>query len=666
MALRFRFSDVLRILSADQVQNANSGHVGMPLGFADVLAVLWSKFYKHNPSQPNWFNRDRFVLSNGHGSAIWYALLHLTGYDLGIEDLKQFRQISSRTPGHPEYGATPGIESTSGPLGLGLAMAVGMAMAEKSLAATYNRPGHCVVDHRTFVCVGDGCLMEGVSHEAVAIASQFGLGKLVVLWDDNEVSIDGPTNHWFGEATYDRFRAYGFKVIESVDGHDEAAISQAIQLALSQDQKPVLIGFRTKIGWGMPSVEGTEKAHGHVDGTAYDQLRQTIKWPYAPFEVPETLRDQFCQKQAGQKYEQSWQQLWQSYQQAYPELATELNRRWNAQVPQNFDQVFADMIEQSSDLADQATRKSLHFCWQQLKPHYPELIGGSADLTDSTGTALPSMPLHEDSTGSLIHFGVREFGMYAVLNGLALHGGFVPFAGTFLVFSDYAKPALRLAAMMKLRVLWVLTHDSIGVGEDGPTHQPIEQLAMLRSIPNVQVWRPCDRYETIVALQQAIAYQGPSCFILSRQKLPQRSLLQPCHKQAKLGAWTFYEPTVSPSGIIIATGSEVALAHDVALALAQKGIGLRVVSMPCEAVFLQQSQAYQDQVLPKGPIRFAIEAASPVSWFRWVDDPNHIFAISQFGQSGPGSQVMASFGFHVSTIMQKIENMLTLRQSKDP
>lgn len=656
MPSRQTLANALRFLSIDAVQKANSGHPGMPMGMADIAEVLWRDFLKHHPKNPQWMNRDRFVLSNGHGSMLLYALLHLSGYDLSIDDLKQFRQLHSKTAGHPEYGITPGVETTTGPLGQGLANAVGMAIAEKQLAARFNKPEHHLVDHHTYTFVGDGCLMEGVSHEVCSLAGTLGLGKLIVFWDDNGISIDGDVTGWFSENTAERFKAYDWHVVESVDGHNPEQIRAAIAKAHSVTDKPTLICCRTTIGFGSPALAGTAKTHGAPLGDAEIQAtRDALDWPHAPFDIPADIYAKWQANEKGDALEQAWQQTFNAYEKAHPEDAKVFLRCMQQALPADFEKITAsylqDLQEHHKDIATRkASQQSIGFFAQ----HLPEFLGGSADLTGSNNTLWPEGKTFSAKTpdGNYLYYGVREFGMAAIMNGLALHGGTLPFGGTFLVFSDYARNAIRMAALMKQRVIYVLTHDSIGLGEDGPTHQPIEHAASLRLIPHLQVWRPCDAVETAVAWQSAIQYQGPSALLLSRQTLKAQSRDEKTLADVQRGGYILKDCEGTPDVILMATGSEVELATAVAEKSAKN---IRVVSMPCIDAFEAQSRAYKDTVLPSAVThRIAIEAGAKESWYKYLGFDGQVVGIDRFGESAPAREVFHALGLTVETILELI------------
>ena len=653
-------ANAIRFLSVDAVQQANSGHPGMPLGMADIATVLWREFLQHNPGDPTWHNRDRFVLSNGHGSMLLYALLHLTGYDLSMADLQNFRQLHSKTPGHPEFGVTAGVETTTGPLGQGLANAVGMAIAEKTLAATFNQPDFNLIDHYTYAFVGDGCLMEGVSHEVCSLAGTLGLGKLIVFWDDNGISIDGHTAGWFNEDVAQRFAAYHWHVVVNVDGHNPEAIRAAIQAAKNTSEQPSIICCKTTIGCGAPTLCNTHNCHGAPLGSAeIAAMREQLHWPYAPFVLPAEIYAQWQAKTSGQALQDEWQKLFNAYQTKYPELANELLRRLGQQLPANWQDSCAKYLD---DLVtaklDQASRQASQQALNAYGPILPELLGGSADLTGSnlTNWSGSKAIVQHDFAGNYLHYGVREFGMMAIMNGIALHGGFIPYGGTFLVFANYGLSAIRMAALMRQRVIYVLTHDSIGLGEDGPTHQPIEHLAMLRALPNLSVWRPSDAVETAVAWQAALEHTGgPSALILSRQKLVNQKRTQPMLANIKRGGYILVDTNGEPECILLATGSEVALAVSVAEALNQQGGRVRVVAMPSLEVFAQQDSAYKNQVLPAHITkRIAIEAGASQSWYQYVGSNGKVVGIDRYGESAPDKILFEFFGFTAQNISNLI------------
>ena len=658
-----QLSNAIRVLAMDAVQQANSGHPGAPMGMADIAEVLWRRQLKHNPADPLWADRDRFVLSNGHGSMLLYALLHLTGYDLSIDDLKQFRQLHARTPGHPEYGYAPGVETTTGPLGQGLANAVGMAMAEKRLAEEFNRLGHTVVDHHTYVFAGDGCLMEGVSHEACSLAGTLGLGKLIVFYDDNGISIDGHVEHWFGDDTPKRFESYGWQVIRAVDGHDAAAIENALRAARAETAKPTLICCKTTIGKGSPNKAGTHDVHGAPLGA--DEIaatRAALGWNHGPFEIPADIYADWDRRAAGAAAQKDWDACFATYAKAHPDLAAEFARRVKGELPAGWAETVSALYAKTREQAQTvATRKASQLAITGLAPALPEFVGGSADLTGSNLTNWPACSAwRHAATGSHVNWGVREFGMSAALNGMALHGGFIPFGGTFLVFSDYARNAVRMAALMKQRVIFVYTHDSIGLGEDGPTHQPVEHLASLRLIPRVDVWRPCDTLESAVAWVAAVERSdGPSSLVFSRQNLPYVSgSIDPSH--IRKGGYVLAESGIGRIDVVlIATGSEVELALKAREALAQTGVGARVVSMPSADVFDRQTPAWRAEVLPSGVPRVAIEAGVTDGWRKYVGLEGAVVGIDTFGESAPASALFKHFGFTVDNVVATARTLLS-------
>lgn len=651
-------ANAIRALSMDAVQQANSGHPGMPMGMADIATVLWREFLQHNPRNPSWSNRDRFILSNGHGSMLHYSLLHLTGYDLSINDLKQFRQLHSKTPGHPEYGYAPGIETTTGPLGQGLANAVGMALAEKILAAYFNQKNFAIVDHFTYVFMGDGCLMEGISHEVASLAGTLGLGKLIAFWDDNGISIDGEVHGWFTDDTPKRFEAYGWQVLKNIDGHDPEALKKAIKKARRELNKPTLICCKTIIGFGSPNKQGKESCHGAPLGPDEIKLaREKLQWPYATFEIPQDIYTAWDAKSAGKRRENKWNKLFKDYQVQYPELAAEFLRRQHKTLPANWLATMQAAIQKAqSDQANIATRKSSQDALNIIGPVLPELLGGSADLAGSNLTIWKGCTgvTHDNARGNYIYYGVREFGMSAIANGLALHGGFIPYVATFLVFSDYARNAMRMSAIMKQRVIYVYTHDSIGLGEDGPTHQPVEHIASIRLIPNMSLWRPCDVAETYVAWQQAIErMDGPVSLIFSRQNLPHMARSEAQVQNIKRGGYILKEVS-NPELVIVATGSEVHLAMQAAELLTQR---VQVVSMPSMDVFAKQDQSYQDSVLAKVPT-LAIEAGSTYTWDSLLKGRAYqVLGLNHFGESAPAPELFKLFGFtkeHVAELCTQL------------
>jgi transketolase len=642
------------MLAIDAVEAAKSGHPGMPMGMADIAQVLWADYLKHNPADPAWADRDRFVLSNGHGSMLLYALLHLTGYDLPIEEVKNFRQLHSRTPGHPEYGMTPGVETTTGPLGQGLANAVGMALAERLLAQEFNKPGHSIVDHRTWCFVGDGCLMEGISHEACSFAGVLGLEKLIVLYDDNGISIDGHVTGWFADNTPGRFEAYGWRVIRDVDGHDAAAVDAALQEATTPCGKPTLICCRTVIGWGSPAKAGTHDVHGAALGSAEaNATRAALGWDAAPFEIPEPVAAAWSARARGQAAQAAWSRSFAAYQAEYPYEAAEFLRRMAGSLSARFAEGAAAYLAKAAVTdVSLATRKSSQAAIEAFAPLLPEFLGGSADLTGSNFTNWTACrDVTGTQAGNYLHYGVREFGMAALMNGVALHGGYIPFGGTFLVFSDYSRNALRLAALMRLRVIHVLTHDSIGAGEDGPTHQPVEHAASLRLIPNMDVWRPCDTLETGVAWRVAVERaDGPSCLILSRQNLAQHPGDVARADLAARGGYVLRDSERAPDLVIMATGSEVTPAMQAADLLAQRGLAVRVVSMPSTTVFDRQDAAYRKSVLPDGVRRMAVEAGVSDFWRKYVGLDGIVIGLDRFGESAPAPALFQLFGFTAEQI----------------
>lgn len=656
-------ANAIRMLAVDAVQKANSGHPGAPMGMADIAAVLWQKFHRHNPSNPSWVNRDRFVLSNGHGSMLQYALLHLSGYDVSIEDIKQFRQLHSKTPGHPEYGYTPGVETTTGPLGAGIANAVGMAIAEKTLAAQFNKPHFDIVDHFTYCFLGDGCLMEGISHEAGSLAGTLKLGKLIAFWDDNGISIDGEVEGWFTDDTPKRFESYGWQVISGVDGHDMAAIASAIEAAQANPEQPTLICCKTVIGFGSPNKSGSHDCHGSPLGNdEIAAVREQLNWPHPAFEIPQDVYNEWNTQTKGQDLESAWQQTFAAYSKAHPELSNEFNRRvMTKSLPNNFAELADQYIAKCQDeMQNIATRKSsqnaITFFAQQL----PELMGGSADLAGSNLTLWPDAKgLQEDDAGNYVFYGVREFGMSAIMNGIALHGGFIPFGATFLMFMEYARNAVRMSALMKAQSIFVYTHDSIGQGEDGPTHQPIEQIANLRMTPNMTTWRPCDEVETAVAWRQALIKEaGPSALIFSRQgtKAMPRDKAQ-LDNVAK-GGYTLVECEQTPELILMATGSEVELAVNAAAELTAQGKQVRVVSMPSTNQFDLQDKAYRQSVLPAGVAKIAVEAAHSDFWYKYVGQDGDVLGMTTFGESAPGAVLLEHFGFTVENLVAKANALL--------
>ena len=664
MPSRKDLANAVRALSMDAVQKANSGHPGAPMGMADIAEVLWNDFLKHNPSNPAWANRDRFVLSNGHASMLIYSLLHLSGYDLSIEEIKNFRQMGSKTPGHPEYGMTPGVELTTGPLGQGIATAVGMAVAEKALAAHFNRDGFDVVDHFTYVFMGDGCLMEGISHEACSFAGTLGLGKLIAFWDDNGISIDGKVDHWFDEDTAARYEAYGWHVIRDVDGHNPEAIKKAVEEAKAETEKPSLICCRTIIGFGAPHKQGTSATHGAPLGDEeIAATRKEIGWDHPAFEIPADVAEAWDARERGAAAEKEWDGMFASYQIAHPELSKEFIRRMAGDLPESFEDLAQNAIDAANTAAKSAaTRKDSPVALNAFGPAMPELLGGSADLTGSVGTKWAQYELlcKEQWNGNYMSYGVREFGMGAMMNGMALHGGIIPYAGTFLVFSDYAKNAIRLSALMGIRTLWVLTHDSIGLGEDGPTHQPVEHLAGLRLIPNCHVWRPCDTVESLEAWKSGIETKNaPSCFSMSRQTLPFMERTKEALSNIKRGGYILRDCEGTPECILIASGSEVGLVAEAYDRLTTAGRKVRVVSMPCTNVFDAQDAEYKESVLPSSvTARVAVEAAAADFWYKYVGLAGRVIGMTSFGESAPAGELFKHFGFTVEHVVEAAEETM--------
>ncbi|MNF43470.1 Transketolase 1 [compost metagenome] len=663
MPSRRERANAIRALSMDAVQKANSGHPGAPMGMADIAEVLWRDYLKHNPSNPSFADRDRFVLSNGHGSMLIYSLLHLTGYDLGIDDLKQFRQLHSRTPGHPEYGYTPGVETTTGPLGQGLANAVGFALAEKVLGAQFNRDGHSIVDHFTYVFLGDGCMMEGISHEVSALAGTLGLGKLIAFYDDNGISIDGEVEGWFTDDTPKRFEAYGWQVIRNVDGHDAEEIKIAIDTARKSEQ-PTLICCKTTIGFGSPNKQGKEDCHGAPLGNDEIALtRAALGWNHGPFEIPAEIYAEWDAKQAGAAAEAEWNQRFAAYAAAYPELAGEFKRRIAGELPTDFAEKAAAYIQEVAEKGETiASRKASQNALNAFGPLLPEFLGGSADLAGSNLTLWKGCKgvSAEDASGNYMFYGVREFGMSAIMNGVALHGGFVPYGATFLVFMEYACNAVRMAALIKKRVLFVYTHDSIGLGEDGPTHQPIEQLASLRCTPNLNTWRPCDAVESAVAWKCAIERNdGPSALIFSRQNLTHQNRDAQQLADIARGGYVLKDCAGEPELILIATGSEVGLAVQAADKLSEQGRRVRVVSMPSTSLFDQQDAGYKQAVLPiEVGARIAIEAAHADFWYKYVGLEGRVIGMTSFGESAPAPALFEHFGFTLENILETAAELL--------
>ena len=664
MSSRRHLANAIRALSMDAVQKAKSGHPGAPMGMADIAEVLWNGHLNHNPTNPHWVNRDRFVLSNGHGSMLIYSLLHLTGYDLSIDDLKNFRQLHSKTAGHPEYGYAPGVETTTGPLGQGIANAVGMAIAEKSLAAQFNQDGHDIVDHYTYAFTGDGCLMEGISHEVCSLAGTLGLGKLVVFYDDNGISIDGEVEGWFTDDTPKRFESYGWQVIPAVDGHDADAIEAAIAQAKANTTQPTLICCKTIIGFGSPNKEGKEDCHGAPLGEEeIVATRAKLGWEYGAFEVPEDVYAQWDAKDKGQQLEDAWEEKFSAYAEAYPELALELARRLSGDLPEGFSEKAKAYIDQcQADANTVASRKASQNTLNAFGPLLPEFMGGSADLAPSNLTMWSGSKAvtAEDASGNYLHYGVREFGMSAIMNGIALHGGFIPYGATFLIFMEYARNAVRMAALMKQRSIFVFTHDSIGLGEDGPTHQPVEQIASLRTTPNMDTWRPCDAVESAAAWKSAVERtDGPSSLVFSRQNLPHQTRDATQVENIEKGAYVLRDCDGTPELIFIATGSEIALVQEAADKLIEKGTKVRVVSMPSTDVFDRQSAEYKQSVLPlEVTARVAVEAGIADYWYKYVGLDGRIVGMETFGESAPANQLFEEFGFTVENVLNVAEELL--------
>jgi len=650
-------ANALRFLAIDAVEAAKSGHPGMPMGMADIAEVLWRHHMRHNPADPAWPNRDRFVLSNGHGSMLLYGLLHLTGYDLPIEELRNFRQLHSKTPGHPEHGLTPGVETTTGPLGQGLATAVGMALAEQQLAHAFNRGEHAIVDHRTFVFCGDGCLMEGISHEACSFAGTMKLEKLVVFYDDNGISIDGHVDGWFSDDTPKRFEAYGWRVIRDVDGHDLVALDAAMAEAMTPCGRPTLVCCKTVIGYGAPKLAGTHDSHGSpLDATEAAATRAALGWSWPPFEIPADIKASWDARDAGASRQSEWEAGFTAYAAAFPAEAAEFRRRVSGALPVDFAAKADAAVTEAAALTDAiATRKASQNAITAFAPFLPEFFGGSADLTGSNLTNWKGcVSIEHGKAGNYMHYGVREFGMAAMMNGIALHGGFIPFGGTFLVFADYARNAIRLAALMGLRSIYVLTHDSIGLGEDGPTHQPVEHAASLRLIPGLDVWRPCDMLETAVAWRCALERtNGPAALLLSRQNCPQHGGGLDRAALVARGGYVLSDVDGTPDVVLIATGSEIAITTGARDLLAARGVKARVVSMPCSDLFDRQDKAWRDAVLPPGVRRVAVEAGATMSWYKYVGLEGAVVGLDRFGESAPGPAVMKYFGFtaeHVADV----------------
>lgn len=663
MSSRSEFANAIRALSMDAVQQANSGHPGAPMGMADIAEVLWNDFLVHNPANPGWPNRDRFVMSNGHGSMLVYSLLHLSGYDLPMSELRNFRQLHSLTPGHPEHGYAPGVETTTGPLGQGLANAVGMAIAEKVLAAQFNRDGHAITDHYTYVFLGDGCLMEGISHEASSLAGTLGLGKLIAFYDDNGISIDGEVAGWFTDDTPARFAAYNWHVVADVDGHDPDAVRAAIEAARAETGRPSLLCCKTVIGKGAPNKQGSESCHGAPLGD--DEIaatREALGWSHAPFTIPDNVYAGWDARETGARREQGWRSAMEAYAAEYPGLAAELERRMAGDLPVDFSVQAADYIARCQrEGVSVASRKASQNCLNAYGELLPELLGGSADLAGSNLTLWAGSKgiSAADAAGNYLYYGVREFGMSAIMNGIALHGGFVPYGATFLIFMEYARNAVRMAALMKQRSIFVYTHDSIGLGEDGPTHQPIEQLTALRATPGLDTWRPCDAVESAIAWKAAIERRdGPSALVFSRQSLSHQQRTAPQLAAAARGAYILHDTDSEPEAILIATGSEVQLAMDAAQQLAQSGRAVRVVSMPSAEVFARQDAAYRESVLPSNVLaRVAVEAAHADYWYKFVGLDGRVVGMTTFGESAPAGALMQEFGFTVDNVVATVNEV---------
>ncbi|WP_318513395.1 transketolase [Photobacterium leiognathi] len=657
-------ANAIRALSMDGVQQANSGHPGAPMGMADIAEVLWRGHMNHNPQNPQWADRDRFVLSNGHGSMLIYSLLHLTGYDLSIDDLKNFRQLHSKTPGHPEYGYAPGVETTTGPLGQGITNAVGMAIAEKAMAAQFNREGHDVVNHHTYAFLGDGCLMEGISHEACSLAGTLGLGKLIAFWDDNGISIDGHVEGWFTDNTPERFESYGWHVIPAVDGHDAAAINAAIEAAKAETDKPTLICCKTIIGFGSPNKSGSHDCHGAPLGA--DEIkaaREFLGWTYGAFEIPAEIYAEWDAKEAGKVKEAAWDEKFAAYAAAHPELAAEFKRRMNGDLPANWDQVTSEIIaDLQANPANIASRKASQNALEAFGKLLPEFMGGSADLAPSNLTMWSGSKsiTPTDASGNYIHYGVREFGMTAIINGIALHGGFVPYGATFLMFMEYARNAMRMAALMKVQNIQVYTHDSIGLGEDGPTHQPVEQIASLRLTPNMSTWRPCDQVESAVAWKYAIERKdGPTSLIFSRQNLTQQDRDAAQVVNIAKGGYVLKDCEGKPELILIATGSEVGIAAEAYAQLTAEGRKVRLVSMPATDLFDKQDAAYRESVLPSDvTARVAVEAGIADYWYKYVGFDGRIIGMTSFGESAPAEELFKMFGFTTENVVNTAKELL--------
>ncbi|MCX8659547.1 transketolase [Gilliamella sp. B2772] len=656
-------ANAIRALSMDGVQKAKSGHPGAPMGMADMAEVLWRGFLKHNPTNPNWADRDRFVLSNGHASMLIYSLLHLTGYNVTLDDLKNFRQLNAKTAGHPEFGHVPGVETTTGPLGQGIANAVGMAIAERTLAAQFNKSGHTIVDHNTYVFMGDGCMMEGISHEVCSLAGTLKLGKLIAFYDDNGISIDGEVEGWFTDDTAKRFEAYGWHVIRGIDGHDAKALAEAIEQAQAVTDKPSLLMCKTVIGFGSPNKAGSHESHGAPLGDAeIEATRKALGWSHPAFEIPKEYYDAWDAKAKGKQREDEWNARFDAYAKAYPDLAKEFKRRMNGDLPSNWQQTAKDFVNKlQANPATIATRKASQNAIEAFAPVLTEFLGGSADLAPSNLTMWSgSKEILANPAGNYIHYGVREFGMSAIMNGISLHGGFIPYGATFLMFMEYARNAVRMAALMKIRSLFVYTHDSIGLGEDGPTHQPVEQMASLRMTPNVSTWRPCDQVESAIAWQYAVERKdGPTALIFSRQNLKQQERTAEQLANVYRGGYILNDCSGTPELILIATGSEVELAVEAYHKLTEAGRKVRVVSMPSTDAFDKQDQAYRESVLPSSvTARIAIEAGISDYWFKYVGLNGKIIGMTTFGESGPAEQLFAKFGFTVENVLNQAKSLL--------
>jgi len=663
MPSRRHLANAVRALSMDAVQQAKSGHPGAPMGMADIAQVLWCDYLSHNPANPNWANRDRFILSNGHGSMLLYSLLHLTGYDLPIEELKNFRQLHSKTPGHPEYGYAPGVETTTGPLGQGISNAVGMALAEKVLAAQFNKENFDIVNHYTYTFLGDGCLMEGISHETCSLAGTLGLGKLIAFWDDNGISIDGEVEGWFTDDTPKRFEAYGWQVITDVDGHNPDQLIAAIDKAQAETGKPTLICCKTTIGFGSPNKQGKEDCHGAPLGDDEIALtRKALKWDHPAFEIPEDVYSAWDGKTKGAAAEEAWHEMFNQYQVAHPELAAEFVRRKKGELPELWNKTCSKYISALQQNPESpATRKASQNALNAYAPILPELLGGSADLAGSNLTINSSSKgiTAEDASGNYVYYGVREFGMSAMMNGMTLYGGFKPYGATFLMFMEYARNAVRMAALMKLPAIFVYTHDSIGLGEDGPTHQPVEQLVALRATPNLDTWRPCDQVESAISWKAAIERkEGPTSLVFTRQGLPQQERSQQQLMDAERGGYVLHDSETTPDIILIATGSEVQLAMAAAQQLNEQGKAVRVVSMPCTNVFDRQSKEYREAVLPKAVTkRVAVEALAKDTWYKYVGLDGAVIGMDTFGESAPAGQLFEHFGITTNAIVTAVNNL---------